>query len=79
MDRSPDRVFVLSQAVVSIGQVVADFPFALQVLQPRGQSQVLLVVGQSLSVLSPPAVEVPQVCCRAKSEVLAHLLRNSFI
>lgn len=49
---------------MSIAQVVADLPFSLQVLQPGGQSQVLLVVWQGLSIFTSPAVEVSQVCCK---------------
>lgn len=47
---------------MGVAEVVADLAFSFQVLQAWSQGQVLLVVGQGLGVLPPPAVEVAQVC-----------------
>lgn len=54
---------------MGIAEVVANFALSLQILQARGQIQVLLVVWQGLSVFTSPAVEVAQVCWKKKKKL----------
>lgn len=61
---------------MSVAEVVADLAFSLHILQARGQTQVLLVVGQGLSIFTSPTVEVSQVRCNMKREM--HRLHRRF-